>query len=195
LYGYSGYWKSPAGQRLVPFMQASFPRLNVYGAGIRGPLGKGIFNIEAGYYDSRQDPHGDKPLINNSEFRLLAGYEQELAKDFTGAVQFYWEHMMDYRAYRNHGLSLLMEPRDEDRYLVTVRLTKLLMGQNLILSFFGYFSPTDNDAYLRPHVTYKATDRWIFEVGGNVFLGDHAHTFFGQFEDNTNVYAAARWSF
>ena len=82
-YGYSGYWKSPAGQRLIPF-QATFPKLNVYGASVRGPVGKGLFNIEAGYYDSRQDPGGGKVYINNGEFRFLVGYERELGKEFTG---------------------------------------------------------------------------------------------------------------
>jgi hypothetical protein len=38
-------------------------------------------------------------------------------------------------------------------------------------------------------------DHWTVEAGGNVFLGDEPHTFFGQFEDSTNVYAAARYSF
>ena len=94
-YGYAGYWKSPAGMRLIPF-QATFPKLNVYGASLRGPLGKGIFNAEVGYYDSRQDRHGDKMHIDNSQFRLLIGYEQELAKELTGSVQYYVEHMMDH---------------------------------------------------------------------------------------------------
>jgi len=65
-YGYWGYWKSPGGQRLIPFLQAEFPKLAAYGASLRGPIGKGIFNIEAGYYDSRQDAGGGDPFINNS---------------------------------------------------------------------------------------------------------------------------------
>jgi hypothetical protein len=193
LYGYSGYWKSPGGQRIVP-MQATFPELRVYGASMRGPLGPGIANAEIGYYDSYEDGHGDRPLVNNSELRLLVGYEQELAKEFTGAVQYYLEHMMDYDAYRN-TLPFLFDARDEDRHVFTVRLTKMLMNQNLTLSFFGYVSPSDSDAYLRPKVSYKLTDDWLLETGGNLFMGRHDHTFFGQFEDNSNVYGAVRYSF
>ena len=42
---------------------------------------------------------------------------------------------------------------------------------------------------------YKVNDHWTVEAGGNVFLGESDSTFFGQFEGNTNIYAAARWSF
>ena len=76
-----------------------------------------------------------------------------------------------------------------------MRLTKLMMNQNLVLSFFSYASPSDGDAHLRPKVQYKWGDHWSFDLGANVFLGKDDHTFFGQFERNTNVYAGARYRF
>ncbi|MBZ0255436.1 hypothetical protein K8I31_05210, partial [bacterium] len=86
-YGYNGYWKSPAS--VNPFDGAfEFPQLSVYGASIRGGVGPGIGNIETGYYDSSDDSSGDDPLIRNSEFRFLMGYEQEAAKNFTVGVQY-----------------------------------------------------------------------------------------------------------
>lgn len=192
-YAYSGFWKSPAGQRLIP-MQAIFPKLRVYGASLRGKLGKGIANIEVGYYDSRQDPSGRDPFINNSEFRFLIGYEQELAKDFTGAIQYYLEHMMDYGAYMNTRIPLI-PARDQDRHLVTLRLTKRLLNQNLTLSLFTYYSPSDGDAYLRPNATYKINDHWTADLGANIFAGESDTSFFGQFKNNTNLYAGIRYSF
>jgi len=33
------------------------------------------------------------------------------------------------------------------------------------------------------------------EAGANVFLGESDTSFFGQFEDNSNVYAGARYAF
>lgn len=193
VYAYSGYWKSPGGQTLLP-PAAEFPPLRAYGFSLRGPLGKGIASIEAGYYDSYGDSSGARPLINNSEYRLLLGYERELAKEFTGSVQYYLEHMDDYSAYRRTHIPL-MPTRDEDRHVVTLRLTKLLMNQNLILSLFSYYSPSDEDAYLRPLATYKINDKWTVEMGGNVFLGESGTTFFGQFEDTTNLYASLRYGF
>ncbi len=193
LYGYNGFWQTPEGLSM-PDMKLRYPRLQVYGASLRGPLLGGIGNIETGYYHSSQAENGDDPLTRNSEYRLLLGFEREVARDFTAGFQYYLEWMMDYDEYE-----ALLAPgaptKDEYRSLLTLRLTKLLMNQTLTLSLFTYYSPTDEDCYIRPKIQYKLTDQWLLEGGGNVFIGSDDHTFFGQFEDNTNVYAAVRWSF
>jgi hypothetical protein len=193
LYGYWGYWKSPAGFNPT-LTRATFPELYVYGASIRGTLGKGIANAEIGYYDSVDDRSGDNPLIANSEIRYLLGYTQELARDFTAGMQYYVEQMLDYGDYEG-SLFPGSPSRDEFRHLVTLRLTQLLMNQNLTLSLFTYYSPSDEDAYLRPIVNYKASDQLMYEVGSNIFVGDERHTFFNQFHYNTNLYAGMRYSF
>ncbi len=193
LYGYWGYWKSPGG--FNPTMTAAvFPELYVYGASLRGTVGKGIGNIEMGYYDSTDDRSGDDPRINNSEMRYLVGYKQEIGRDLTAGVQYYIEQMLDYDAYEDNQPTG-MAKRDEFRHLTTLRLTKLLMNQNLNLSLFTYYSPSDEDVYLRPIANYKASDNLSVEVGANFFCGDEPYTFFGQFEDNTNAYLAVRYSF
>ena len=38
-------------------------------------------------------------------------------------------------------------------------------------------------------------DNLALELGANIFFGDEPHTFFGQFENNTNVYTAVRYTF
>jgi hypothetical protein len=79
--------------------------------------------------------------------------------------------------------------------LITLRLTKLLMNQNLRLSLFPYYSPSDKNAHLRPNIHYKVNDNLSWEVGANIFFGDYPNTFFGQFENNTNIYTGLRYSF
>jgi len=192
LYGYRGYWKSPGGQNAT-MSQAIFPDLSVYGGSIRGAVGKGIGNIEAGYYESGDDAGGKNVLINNSEMRYLAGYSQEIGKDLTMGLQYYLEQMLDFGAYKR---SLTAGPaRDRYRHLTTVRLTKLLMNQNLRVSLFTYYSPSEKDVHMRPNVNYKISDNLSWEVGGNVFFGDYRNTFFGQFRNNTNIYTSLRYSF
>lgn len=193
VYGYQGFWKSPGGMDPVSG-KATFPELSVYGASIRGNIGSGIGNLEIGYYDSKDDRDGDNPFVRNGEFRLLLGYEQEAAPDFTVAVQYYLEHMLDHADYR-WTLPAGAPEADKDRHLVTLRLTKLQFRQNLKLSLFTFYSPSDKDAYLRPNIHYKIDDHWSAEVGGNVFVGEDDHTFFGQFEKNSNVYAGLRYGF
>ncbi|MHC4085262.1 MAG: hypothetical protein ACYSWZ_16835 [Planctomycetota bacterium] len=60
---------------------------------------------------------------------------------------------------------------------------------------FTYYSPTDKDVYMRPNLNYKASDNVALEVGANIFFGDYPNTFFGQFENNSNIYAVVRYSF
>ena len=191
-YGYRGYWKSPAGADPVSG-KSTFPPLFVYGLSGRGPVAGGIVNLEFGWYDSRDDRGGSDPLVRNGELRFLAGYERELAADFNAAVQYYLEYMLGYGDYRD-SLMAGEHPRDEARQVLTLRLTRRLLNQNLTLSFFGYWSPTDRDFYLRPNAGYRIDDHWSAEAGANVFWGVDDWTFFGQFRDNTNVYAAVRFS-
>ncbi len=192
LYGYFGYWKSPAGQ--TSDGRAAFPGLNVYGASVRGDFLKGIGNVEVAYYESKDDSDGDDPMVRNSEIRLLLGYEQELVTDFTASVQYYLESMVDHRSY-HASLPPGMESKDKNHHVFTLRLTRLLMNQNLILSLFTFYSPSDRDGYLRPNVTYKASDHWTLSAGGNLFFRNSEATFYGQFHSNSNVYAAIRYSF
>lgn len=160
---------------------------------IRGNVGKGIGNFEFGYYDSADDENGDNRMVENSQLRFLVGYTQELGKDFTGGVQYYVERMLDYGAYVDNLTSGPV--RDKYREWLTFRLTKLAMNQNLKLSLFTYFSPSDKDVYMRPNLNYKVSDELAFEVGANVFFGVKSHTFFGQLKNNTNLYTAIRYSF
>jgi len=192
LYGYHGYWKSPGGQNAAA-SKAIFPDLNVYGASVRGNVGKGIGNLEFGYYESDDDQSGTNGNINNSELRYLAGYSREIGKDLTLGLQYYVEQIMDYDKHKNSTPAGLA--KDEFRHLTTVRLTKLLMNQNLRCSLFTYFSPSDKDAYLRPNVNYKVNDNLAVEAGANIFFGDYPSTFLGQFQNDTNIYTALRYSF
>ena len=102
--------------------------------------------------------------------------------------------MQEHEAYKG-TLPAGAASKDEFRHVLTLRLTKLLMNQNLRLSLFVYYSPSDQDGYIRPKIHYKVTDQWAIETGANIFVGKDEYTFFGQFQDNTNAYASIRWSF
>jgi hypothetical protein len=193
LYGYDGFWKSPAG--LNPATgQATYPDLSTLGASIRRPFLRGIANAEVGYYYSRDADAGSNPLVRNSEMRFLLGYEQEIIQDLSLGFQYYVEWMQNYGNYENN-LMPGAPKQDEVRHLLTTRLTWLTLNQNLIWSLFTFYSPSDQDVYFRPKVSYKVTDNWLAELGGNFFVGKKDYTFFGQFENNNNIYAAVTYGF
>ncbi|MDZ7642733.1 MAG: hypothetical protein U5J62_12045 [Desulfurivibrio sp.] len=193
LYGYYGYWSTPEGMEPTGG-RLTYPRLAVYGASVRRPLAGGISNLEIGYYDSRADRSGTDPLVRNSELRLLLGHNRELARDLTAGLQYYLERKLNYDNYRA-SLAAGAPAADRHRHLLTLRLTRLLWRQTLQLSLFAYWSPSDQDAHLRPKAHYQINDRLALEAGANLFTGSHDHTFWGQFADNSNIYLGLRQSF
>lgn len=193
LYGYSGFWQEPEGVDSTSG-KAVYPRLNVWGMSARSPLLGGIGNVEAGYYDSIQDDNGNDPAVRPSEYRFLAGFERELAHELTGAFQYYLEKIDHFDNYEQN-LPASVHARDEYRHMLTARFTRLLMEQNLTLSLFIYYSPSDNDGYARPKFSYKISDNWLLDGGFNLFWGQNDDTFWGRFQDNTNAYAGLRYSF
>ncbi len=188
LYGYYGFWKSPAG--FTAEGVGFFPDLQVVGGSALTPFAKGIGNVEVAYYNSSEDSDGSNPMIQNSEARFLLGYQQELMADLSMGAQAYSEWLQDYEAYKEN-----LQPgeplRDEWRQLLTLRLTWFQMNQTLMLSSFIFYSPTDVDGYARLLAEYKWSDTLTLSAGANLFAGE-SETFFGQFQDDTNMYVAVR---
>ena len=48
---------------------------------------------------------------------------------------------------------------------------------------------------MKPTMEYKLTDAWQLSAGANLFWGEDEHSFFGQFDNNNNLYAGLRYSF
>jgi hypothetical protein len=88
-----------------------------------------------------------------------------------------------------------MARRKHNTSTLTLRLTRLALEQNLILSLFLYYSPTRDDGYARPGFSYKLTDQWLVDGGLNLFWGRNLSSFWGQFENNTNIFCGIRYTF
>ena len=196
-YGYSGFFKRPMGidpdTTLTGKASLYFPRLFVGGASIRGNVLGGIGNIEGAFYDSYDDREGANPFIPNSEVRGLAGYERELFANFNLGLQYYFELVMDYDSL----VATWPDPRtaqEEIRHLLTARLTQRLRQDTWTVSLFTYWSPNEEDGYVRPVVTHKWSDAVAVTAGGNFMWGDDG-TFFGQLKNNNNLYLRLRYSF
>jgi hypothetical protein len=197
-YGYVGYWPQPLALTGLPDPaappQLTYARLGAYGASVRAPLGGGLINAEASFYDSFEDRLGTDPTIPNSQFRGLVGYERELFPKFQMGLQYYLEYTFKHDELVQNSLWPAYE-QHEFRHLLTLRLTQFLVMDNLELSLFTFFSPDELDTYIRPRITYKIIEPLAIVVGANLMFGRHDYTFFGQLKENTNVYARLRYSF
>ena len=191
-YAHRGFFKQPSDftEPLMP----GFAPLSALGASVRRPLFSGLFNAEAVYYASRDDRSGTNPAVPNDQVRFLAGFEREALANFTVGFQYYVEWTLDHDALIANSPTPEFEP-DEFRHVLTNRLTYRMSQDKLTLSMFTFYSPSDDDYFLRPIVSYRHSDQWAMTGGINLFGGESDRTFFGQFEDNSNVYFRVRFNF
>jgi len=196
LYFYHGFYKNPLGVTVVGNMMTPlYPKLNLYGASLRGPLAGGIVWLETGYFDSRQDKRGKNRLMPNSSVTGMIGFERQIATNLTVNAQWQIDIMSDWTTYQEQQSAAAAFVRDETRHLITSRVTRLLYDELLTLSMFVFYSPTDEDGHLRTSAEYKYSDELSIAAGANVFEGRHEATEFGQFDKNDNVYLKLTYGF
>jgi Protein of unknown function (DUF1302) len=203
LYYYHGFYKNPQGLDQVaadtngmPIYMPVFPRLDVYGASTRGTLWGGILWLEGGYFDSRESDQS--PITNPrppSMITGMIGYERQVASNLTANVQWQYQQMQDdgvFLQIKDGGATVEVR---EDRHLLTTRLRKLLLDENLTLSSFVFYSPTDEDVFAKMYASYKYSDELTLAVGANIFAGTYDNTDFGQFQKNDNAWLKVTYGF
>lgn len=189
VYAYDGRWYSPFGFDTTT-NKAYYPELQSLGVSGRASIGGGIAIGEVAYYNSPEDNDGSNPFIPNDSLRAYVGYEHEIVKNLTMSGQFYTEKTQQYDNYVAAGGT------DKETYnLLTLRLTKMLMKQTLILSAFVYYSPTEEDYYTRLNVFYTPSDKWMVNIGVNDFGGNSSTTLHGQLEQNSAVFGSVKYKF
>lgn len=197
-YAYRGFWPT---QNMMPDDLTSptevitfYPELSIYGMSAQGGAIGGILNFEASYYQSREEEDGKDPFIRNSQIRFLIGYQRQPWEDFTAGVQYFSEYMLNHDEYVEN-LPQGAPKLDEHRDITTVSLTQLLMHQTLMLSFFAFYSPSDEDYMIIPKVKYNFTDELSAALEANIFGGPEDAPNFGQFDKNDNIYTVIKYEF
>lgn len=193
-YYFRGFDKNAVSVENPLLRRLFYRRLDVYGASVRGPFLTGIANLEYAFYNSRDDSSGTSRLVENSASKLLAGYEKDLGNDLRLGLQYLYEQRLDYDDYEAALIPGDLK-LDRFRHLITQRLTKQLLSQTLTLSVFNFYSPSDQDGYVRPSVSYDITDAWKAVVGANLPWGSKDYTEFSQMRRNKNIYFRVRYSF
>lgn len=216
LYLYDGFFKSPRGLQwadatgtptgnvtstpgaadvlLVPF----HPRLNVVGLSIEGQLGPGIISLETGRYDSKDDPDGTNPFIENSSQKTLLGYRMDLSANLAGGLQWFRETMQDHDAYlTGRGSGQSVEPREENRNTYTLRITLKFLQETLWINLFHYERPQDRDRFSKFDLSRRLSDSLVLTTGLNFFDGEAGYEDreFGMLRNDDNFFARLRFSF
>ena len=192
MYAYRGFFKQPLSFD-VRIARPSFSALQVLGGSAIAPLAGGLINAEFAWHNSLDDKQENNPYTPNSQLRYLIGFEKELVSRLTMNAQVYVENTLKYEQLIAHSASPESEAK-EYRTLATVRLSYRAHQDKLNLSLFSYYSPSDHDHYLLPKASYRLSDKLYTELGANIFAGEKRNTFFGQLEDNSNIYTRFRYS-
>ena len=187
------HYRSPAWRMTGSEIVGTYPRLNTAGASLIGPIGKGVISLEAGYYDSPQDQDGREPTIQNSQFKGLVGYSQQLWEDATLGLQFYGERMRNYAAYRE-TLPAAFPVKDRLRTVATARFTQFVAHQTVTFNLLAFVGLSEKDRYVIPSLRYAFSDDLWAETGANLF-GGQRDGMFGSMRDNSNVYVTVRYVF
>jgi len=239
LYTYSGFYKNPRGLQWADsagkptgnkmatpesgdaMLIADYPRLNVYGFSAEGQLGPGIYSMEFGFYDSREDREGENPLIENSSNKFLAGYRLALSQHLSLGAQIFQEQMNQYEAYEFGLLQMVTNQliaqgtssasaeqlaEKEDLYqfrkeeihnTFTLRATFKAQQDTIWINFFIYERPQDHDRMIKLDLTKRFDDQVEVVIGANIFEGDENYLDreFAMHKDDDNAFLRLRYSY
>lgn len=200
LYFYKGFYKNPLAMKYFEEYSSNmayYPKLNMYGGSIRGAFMGGIFWLEGAYLYSREDKDGDNPMVPNSSVKAFTGFERQVATNLTANIQWQVEYMTDYDNYEAETASYpeYLLVKDEMSHLLASRVTKTYNSETVKLSGFVFYSPTDEDLYLRLLTEYKYTDELTIEVGANIFDANYMNSQFGSTALNDNAYLKVTYGF
>lgn len=102
------------------------------------------------------------------------------------------------RAIMDYDESIVLGELDN---MVTFLLNRTLLRETLTLQLFGYVGLSNEDALIRPTVSYDFADGFEILAGANIFYRSNNSTplnineMFGYYDDNDMVYLKVKYSF
>jgi len=163
-------------------------RLSLVGGSFSTEIKGVIFRGEAAYYNGKyfqtEDPTAEGALIQKDYLNYVAGIDFNLG-NVKLSTQFIQKYIIDYN-------SLMLE--NEFHNTATFMSRYDMMRETLHLELFSYIGLSDQDALIRPKITYDFDDGFSILLGGNVFVGERDGQF-GQFQDNSMIYTKLKYNF
>ncbi|NOR88539.1 MAG: hypothetical protein GQ527_13115 [Bacteroidales bacterium] len=163
-------------------------RLTIAGGSFSTEIKGFILRGEAAYYNGKYfqttDPMATDAIIQKDYLHYVAGLDFNLG-NIKMSAQFIQQYILDYND---------MMYQDEAVNTATFLARYDMLRETLHLELFSYIGLTNSDALIRPKVTYDFDDSFSILLGGNIFVGDEQGQF-GQYGDNSMVYAKIKYNF
>jgi len=201
-------WDDDPTMHIVPVMEAGNPQplgLTLTPQHHRLTLGGGSFSTEikgivlrgeGAYYTGKQFSALNAiglpiDLMEKDYLQYLIGTDFNIGET-RFSTQFIQRVIMDYED------SIVLGETDN---MMTFLLNRTLLRETLTLQLFGYVGLSNEDALIRPSVSYDFADGFEILAGANIFYrgNDSAspdiNEMFGYYDDNDMVYLKVKYSF
>ncbi len=163
-------------------------RLTVAGGSFSSEIKGVILRGEAAYYNGKYfqttDPNALDAVIQKNYLHYVVGVDFSIGTVILSA-QFIQKYILDYNEFIYD---------DETINTATFLARYNMFRETLHLELFSYIGLTNLDALIRPKVTYDFDDSFSILLGGNIFVGD-PQGLFGQYDNNSMVYAKIKYNF
>jgi len=162
-------------------------RLTIGGGSFSTTLGPFVLRGEGAYYKGKYfnstDPTLPESVVKKDYLHYLVGmdytlWDIHLSGQFIQQAILQYEETIDRNEYINMG---------------TFLASRDFLDETLNLQLFVYYGFNNNDALIRPRVTYDLADGFEILLGANIFTGTEG--WFGQYNDNDMVYTKVKYSF
>ncbi len=147
-----------------------------------------VLRGEAAYYNGKyfqtEDPMAIDALVEKDYLHYLVGLDFNIG-NVKFSSQFIQEAIMDYDSQMQ---------KEERENTMTFLARYDLLRETLHLELFSYVGLTNEDALIRPKITYDFDDSFSILLGSNIFIGDENGRF-GKYGDNSMAYMKLKYSF
>ncbi|HCL00588.1 MAG TPA: hypothetical protein DHW42_10865 [Candidatus Marinimicrobia bacterium] len=162
-------------------------RLSIGGGSFSTTVGAFVLRGEGAYYSGKyfltDNPTAIDGITDKNYLHYLFGVDFNIG-DTRISSQFIQQTILDYDEYLKN---------DEFENTATVLISRTFMRETLKIELFSYIGLTNEDALIRPKLTYDFTDGFQFLLGVNIFTGKDGR--FAQYDDNDMIYFKVRYSF
>ncbi len=163
-------------------------RLTVAGGSFSSEIKGFILRGEGAYYNGKYfqtaDPFATDAIIQKDYLNYVVGLDFSIGSVKLSG-QFIQKYILDYNDFMTDN---------EMQNTATFLARYDMLRETLHLELFSYIGLTNEDALIRPKISYDFDDSFSVLLGGNIFVGDRAGQF-GQYKDNSMAYVKIKYSF
>ena len=163
-------------------------RLTIGGGSFSSEIKGVVLRGEAAYYNGKyfltEDPLQPDGNIQKDYLHYLIGLDFNIGPVMLSS-QFIQQTILDYD-------DNILNEKTENTMTFLARYD--ILRETLHLELFSYIGLTNEDALIRPRVTYDFDDSFSILLGSNIFVGNEKGRF-GQYTDNSMVYMKLKYSF